>query len=86
MHILYNGLNDNLDDVVDYGNFKIKLSGNISLSPNVTKMILIYSNSERQLLEFTLTPSAFGIILSIKLNNYFIYLTNNMYITNNIYI
>ncbi|BAM39536.1 patatin-family phospholipase [Theileria orientalis strain Shintoku] len=52
----------NIDDVVDYGNFRIKLSGNINLSPNVTKMALIYSNSERQTLEFSLTPSAFALI------------------------
>ncbi|UKJ88391.2 patatin-family phospholipase [Theileria orientalis] len=51
--------NFNIDDVVDYGNFRIKLSGTINLSPNVTKMALIYSNSERQTLEFALTASAF---------------------------
>ncbi|UKK00786.1 patatin-family phospholipase [Theileria orientalis] len=51
--------NFNIDDVVDYGNFRIKLSGNINLSPNVTKMALIYSNSGRQTLEFALTPPAF---------------------------
>ncbi|EKX74224.1 hypothetical protein BEWA_042620 [Theileria equi strain WA] len=52
-------INFMLDDVIDSGNFKIKLSGNPTVKPTATKILLLYANSDRQILEFKIVPSKF---------------------------